>query len=279
MLPTEELIEIRDAVIAIAMEAGNILLRHFETAPPEEDEKTTKTTGYDLVTAADRAAEKAIIAALLDHYPAHHIVGEEGGGHGVPVESADYLWFVDPIDGTTNFAHRIPHYSVSIALTDRDRQPLLGVIYDPSRDEVFAAVRGAGATLNGQPMRVTHRTTLDQSVICSGFPYDRRTNPDNNGVEWLAFLPRVRGVRRIGSAALDLAYVAAGRFDGYWERDLKPWDALAGMLLVTEAGGQVTDYAGGDQPQWGGEGRYVASNGRIHAEMLAVLAQARASRT
>ncbi len=174
-----------------------------------------KSSRIDIVTAADTEAEAAIVAALLARFPGHHIVGEEGGGQGAPVATAPYQWFVDPIDGTVNFAAKLPHFCTSIALATPDREPLLGVIYDPTRRELFTAVKGQGARLNGQPLRVTQTAELIDAVITSGFPYDKHTNPDNNLKEWTAFLRLIRGERRLGSAALDLSYVAAGRLDGY----------------------------------------------------------------
>ncbi len=208
---------------------------------------------------------------MRQRFPEHHIVGEEGGGQGAPAANAPYHWFVDPIDGTVNFASKLPHFCTSIALTTPERQPLLGVIYDPTRGELFSAVRGGGAQLNGQPVRVTQTAELVDAVVSSGFPYDKHTNPNNNLKEWSAMLLQIRGERRLGSAALDLGYVAAGRLDGYWEQSLKPYDALAGMLMVREAGGIVTDYRGDPNPQQHAGGRYVASNGRIHEAMLRVL--------
>lgn len=253
--------------VDVAMDAGMLLLK-FQGG---ELEQTTKASSVDIVTQADKAAEKLIVERLLKEFPDFHLVGEEGGGQGAPAETAPYHWYVDPIDGTTNFASRIPHYCISIALTTPDAEPVLGLIYDPNRDELFSAIKGRGAYLNGAPMKVTGADMLIRSVIASGFPYDRQTNPDNNAREWTAFIPKVRGLRRMGSAALDFAYIAAGRFDGYWERGLNRWDALAGMLLVTEAGGQVSDYQGGNRPQDNPEGRYVASNGRIHDQMIEIL--------
>ncbi len=255
-------------VVAIARGAGEIMLRHFAAPIPT----SAKSSRIDIVTAADTEAEAFIVRELRARFPGHHIVGEEGGGQGAAAEEAPYHWYVDPIDGTVNFASKLPHFCTSIALTTPDRQPVLGVILDPTRQEVFTAVRGGGAQLNGRALRVTETAELIDAVVTSGFPYDKHTNPDNNLREWAAFLLRIRGERRLGSAALDFAYVAAGRLDGYWEQNLKPYDALAGMLLVREAGGTVTDYAGGPDPQHGARGRYVASNGRIHAAMLAVLA-------
>lgn len=265
MLSPEQLLP---DIAAIVRDAGDIILRHFAAPIPISDRKSTRS---DIVTAADTEAEAFIVRELLARFPDHHIVGEEGGGQGAPAAAAPYHWFVDPIDGTVNFAAKLPHFCTSIALATPDRQPLLGVVYDPTRRELFTAVAGRGAQLNGQPVRVTQTATLNDAVVSTGFPYDKHTNPDNNLREWAAFLQHIRGERRLGSAALDLCYVAAGRLDGYWEKDLKPWDAMAGMLIAREAGGTVTDYAGGADPQRLDRGRYVASNGRIHDAMLAVL--------
>lgn len=263
--------QILDDVAAIARGAGDIILRHFAAPIPT----SVKDTRSDIVTAADTEAEAFIVRELLARFPGHHLVGEEGGGQGAPAASAPYHWFVDPIDGTVNFAAKLPHFCTSIALATPDREPLLGVIYDPTRRELFSAVAGQGARLNGEPIRATQTAAINDAVVSSGFPYDKHTNPDNNLREWSAFLQHIRGERRLGSAALDLCYVAAGRLDGYWEKDLKPWDAMAGMLIAREAGGVVTDYEGGAHPQRLDRGRYVASNGRIHAAMLAVLQSVR----
>jgi myo-inositol-1(or 4)-monophosphatase len=262
-----QLNETLNDVATIARGAGDIIMRHFAAPIPT----TLKSSRIDIVTAADTEAEAFIVGELLKKFPDHHIVGEEGGGQGAPAGKASYQWFVDPIDGTVNFASKLPHFCTSIALTTADRQPLLGVIYDPTRRELFTAIRGGGAHLNGLLLRVTQTAELIDAVVTSGFPYDKHTNPDNNLKEWAAFLVKIRGERRLGSAALDLAYIAAGRLDGYWEKDLKPWDVMAGVLLVREAGGTVTDYQGGSSPQHQDRGRYVASNGRIHDEMLRVL--------
>lgn len=256
-----------DEIVAIARGAGEIILRHFAAPIPT----TTKTSRIDIVTAADKEAEAFIVRELVKRFPADHIVGEEDGGQGAPAASAPRHWFVDPIDGTVNFASKLPHFCTSIALATPDRQPLLGVVYDPTRNELFAALRGGGAFLNGRPIHVTQTSELIDAVITSGFPYDKHTNPDNNLREWAAFTLKIRGERRLGSAALDLSYVAAGRLDGYWEKDLKPYDVMAGLLLVREAGGTVTDYAGDSHPQHQDRGRYVASNGRLHEAMLRVL--------
>jgi len=262
------------SVIDIAQQAGAIIMRHY-AAPITA---LAKSNRIDLVTAADKEAEIYIVAALKALCPTHHIVGEEGGGQGVALADAEYLWFVDPVDGTTNFASKLPQFCTSIALTDKTRQPLLAVIYDPVKRELFTAIKGGGTWMNGRPVRVTETTELLDSVMASGFPTDRVTNPDNNLREWAAIVPLLRGERRLGSAALDLAYVAAGRLDGFWEAGLNPWDVAAGVLLVEEAGGCVTDYEGQPMPQRQDKSRYVATNGKIHAAFLEALAAVRGSK-
>ena len=257
-------------VVKIARGAGEIILRHYAAPIPT----TQKTNRIDIVTAADTEAEAYIAAALLARFPGHHLVGEEGGGQGAPVASAPYHWYVDPVDGTVNFASKLPHFCTSIALATPDRQPLLGVVLDPTRHELFTAIRGGGAHLNGQPIQVSATAELIDAVVTTGFPYDKHTNPDNNLRQFAAFLKRIRGERRLGSAALDLCYVGCGRVDGYWEKDLKPWDVMAGLLIAREAGGLVTDYQGAADPQRRDRADLVASNGRLHAEMLDVLRSA-----
>jgi myo-inositol-1(or 4)-monophosphatase len=263
--------ELLPSVIDIAQQAGAIIMRHY-AAPITA---STKANRIDMVTIADKESEIYIVAALKALYPTHHIVGEEGGSQGVALAEAEYLWFVDPVDGTTNFASKLPQFCTSIALTDKNRQPLLAVIYDPAKRELFTATKGGGAWMNGRPVRVTETTELIDSVMASGFPTDRVTNADNNLREWAAIVPLIRGERRLGSAALDLAYVAAGRLDGFWESGLNPWDATAGVLLVEEAGGCVTDYDGEPMPQRQDRGRYVATNGKIHTAFLEALQSVR----
>jgi myo-inositol-1(or 4)-monophosphatase len=183
-------------------------------------------------------------------------------------DPAAVAWVVDPLDGTNNFAHGFPVFAVSLAAIRGD-EVLAGATYDPLRDELFAARRGGGATLNGRPIRVSARERLATSLVATGFPYDKATNPDNNIAQFAAVTPLVRGIRRAGSAALDLAYVAAGRLEAYWERGTNAWDVAAGILLVREAGGRVTDYEGGPPRLEGG--RFVASNGPVHDQLLEVL--------
>jgi myo-inositol-1(or 4)-monophosphatase len=212
------------------------------------------------VTEADRASEKLVVERLRSHFPSHGIVAEEGGGH----ESvSDFRWFVDPLDGTTNFAHKYPCFAVSIALA-QNGTVIAGVVYNPIYDELFAAARGEGATLNGKKISVSKIETISTSLLCTGFPvHKRRANPNIH--YYYDFTLRSHGVRRDGSAALDLACVAAGRFDGFWEFGLKPWDTAAGVLLLQEAGGTVSDFQG--RPYALGGPAILATNSLIHAEM------------
>ncbi|MFH1037096.1 MAG: inositol monophosphatase family protein [PVC group bacterium] len=218
----------------------------------------------DLVTEVDLAAEKEIIAILSKTFPGHRIMAEESG----PAErESDYVWLIDPIDGTTNFVHGYPFYSVSVALECR-AAVILGIVYDPLRDELFQAVRGEGTFLNGRALSVSGVDSLEGSLLATGFPYDRDQRARALSIA-SRLLPRVQGVRRDGSAALDLAYVAAGRLDGFWEFGLKPWDTAAGRLLVEEAGGRVSDFRGQEFDIR--LGAIAATNRRIHADLIALL--------
>jgi myo-inositol-1(or 4)-monophosphatase len=247
-----------DAAIEIAREAGKILLEEFDR-PAEISYKGD----VDLLTQADKRSEQAIVARLNKYFPEHAIAAEEGTGH---EGTSEFRWHVDPLDGTTNFAHGYPCFSVSIALTQRDAL-LVGVVYNPFYDELFAAARGAGATLNDKRIYVSKVSTLATSLLCTGFPVHKRLANPNIHYYW-DFTLRSHGVRRDGSAALDLACVAAGRFDGFWEFGLKPWDTAAGVLLIEEAGGKVSDFAG--EPYRLGGPMILATNGTIHEEMRTV---------
>lgn len=266
-----DLQSVRATASMIARQAGAVHLSYFN----KPLRQTTKSVDTDLVTEADQAAEALIVSALHTAFPDHHIVGEEGSAVGASPEEAEYFWFIDPIDGTTNFANAIPFFSVSIALTDKSRQPLLGVVYNPVSDELFSAVQGMGATLNDKLIRVSGKADLSQCVIASGFPYTKATISDNNLREWAGFLVRTRDLRRMGSAALDLCFVAAGRYDGYWEQYLNPWDYLAGVICVREAGGIVSDYSGTQTSEIFHHSRIVASNGQIHQDMISLLQSVR----
>ncbi|MEP7288976.1 MAG: inositol monophosphatase family protein [Chloroflexota bacterium] len=249
----------------LARRAG-VLLREGAQRPRNISYKGV----LDLVTDTDKASEAMIVEGLQSAYPDHGIVGEEGSQIKAADASAPYYWHVDPLDGTTNFAHGIPHFSTSIALAGPDGLPVVGVIYDPIRDECFHAVKGQGATLNGKPIHVSPESDLSKSTLSTGFPRDRWTNPDNNIEEMVNFLMRARTVSRLGSAALDLCYVAAGRFGGFWEPRIHSWDVMAGLLCVTEAGGRVSNYHGQREGVYEGD-EVVASNGLIHDRMLTVL--------
>ncbi|GAB4349735.1 MAG: inositol monophosphatase family protein [Cyanophyceae cyanobacterium] len=222
----------------------------------------------DLVTNADRAAEAAVLEVLQRHCPQVGILAEESGAIGD--HSGPFLWAIDPLDGTTNFAHQYPFSAVSIALLV-EGVPAIGVIYDPFHQELFRAAKGLGATRNRQPIQVSTTDRLAQSLLVTGFAYDRRETPDNNYAEFCYLTHLTQGVRRGGSAALDLAYVACGRLDGYWERGLSVWDIAAGVVLVEEAGGQVSAYDGTAVDVR--SGRLVATNGPLQEPLCQALAQ------
>lgn len=224
----------------------------------------------DLITAADKAAEAAVLEILQRHFPDHQILAEESGRLGDT--QSQYLWVIDPLDGTTNFAHQYPFSATSVGLLI-EGVPQVGVVYDPFHRELFRAARGLGATCNRQPIQVSATTSLEQSLLVTGFAYDRRETPDNNYAEFCYLTHLTQGVRRGGAAAIDLAYVACGRLDGYWERGLSPWDIAAGIVLVQEAGGQVTAYDGG--PQKLDTGRILATNGLIHPDLSRELIKVR----
>jgi len=220
----------------------------------------------NLVTEVDRASEEVIIDVLRKAYPGCDILAEESGP---AAQGSPFRWIVDPLDGTTNYAHGFPWFAVSIAL-ETEGKVRVGVIYHPMMNELFTAVLGEGARLNGRVISVSRRRPLGECLLATGFPYDRTRTNENNFRNFIEFQLAARGVRRAGAAALDLAYVAAGRLDGYWECKLHPWDVAAGKLLVEEAGGSVTNHAG--EPYVLTDHRILASNGLVHREMLEILA-------
>ncbi|MGB5106457.1 MAG: inositol monophosphatase family protein [Candidatus Zixiibacteriota bacterium] len=221
----------------------------------------------DLVTEMDLRAEKLIVSRLRKALPESSFLTEEGSAQ----ESAsDFKWIIDPLDGTTNYAHTFPVWSVSIALEYRG-EVIVGCVYDPTRDELFTATKHDKSRLNGRPISVTNRQKLGQSLLATGFPYDIRTSPVNNLANFARFVKTARAVRRAGSAALDLCYLACGRFDGYWELKLHTWDMAAGVLIVKQAGGKITDFSGNAFSIY--TDKLLASNGRIHKEMQRVLAR------
>lgn len=222
----------------------------------------------DLVTATDREVEAILVEDLQRAFPDHAIVAEEGTAASAAAESAEYVWYIDPLDGTTNFAHAYPHFAISVALARRS-ELLFGIVVNPLRRETFVAHRGGGAFLNGDPIQVSAVDDLGRALLSTGFPYDRREKADFYLAFVADFMKRCQGIRREGTASLDLCYVACGRLDGFWEMLLKPWDTSAGALIVREAGGQVTDFRGGPFDPHGIQ--TLATNGKIHAAMVDVL--------
>jgi myo-inositol-1(or 4)-monophosphatase len=254
-----------DFTMQTARDAGRMLVERFGRRL-----QVAHKGEVDLVTEADLAAEAFIVERIQTHFPRHTIFAEESGFTNARETKIDseYKWIVDPLDGTTNYAHAYPCFCVSIAL-ERKGETIIGVIYDPLRDEMFAAERGAGATLNGRRIKVSNVTELRRALVCTGFPY----NP--HGVEefarqFLNFLKHAQSVRRDGSAALDFCYVAAGRFDGFWEDGLNAWDVAAGALIVQEAGGRVTNFEGDALDIY--KPKVLASNGCIHEAMRRTIA-------
>ena len=249
---------------AAAARAGALVRSRYR-----ERQEISFKSEVDLVTATDRDAERLIVDAIAAAFPDHGIVAEESAER--PGRDG-HRWYIDPLDGTTNFAHGYPHFAVSIGLAGGD-DLLLGLVHDPMRGETFVAVRGEGARLNGAPIAVSDTRRLDQALLGTGFPYDRRQHT----AFYLAFLAegmrRAQGVRRAGSAALDLCYVACGRLDAFWEWKLRPWDTAAGRIIVEEAGGSVSDFSGRPHELTGAE--TAASNTHLHPELVAMLGDVR----
>jgi myo-inositol-1(or 4)-monophosphatase len=256
-----------DTAIEIAREAGALLATYFERRV------TFELKGeHDLVTEADRASEKLVVERLRTHFPSHSIVAEEGGGH--TGTSSEFRWYVDPLDGTTNFAHSFPVYNVTLALEHKG-DLIAGVVFDPTRQEVFAAERGGGAHLNNRRIRVSRVARLEDSLVVTGFP-SRKRHQNVNIHFYYQLAMMTHGVRRTGSAAIDLAYVACGRLDGFWEFALNPWDVAAGVLLIQEAGGTCSDMHGAPVDVRGPH--ILADNTAIHQPMVTLFAEIFAGR-
>lgn len=256
--------ELREAIASMGAEAAAILMRHYRRLDAYE-----KKGAIDLVTVADKESEAAVLAAITKRFPGHAVLAEESGSGGVA--ASDFLWIIDPLDGTTNFAHGMPNFAVSIAVAHQGTV-VAGGVFAPALGETYLAGRGLGATRNGEPIHVSRVARLDESLVVTGFPYDRATH-----VAWLMetmgrFLCAAQGMLRLGSAALDLAYVAAGNLEGFYESNLHAWDMAAGSLLVEEAGGRMSTFTGNNFTVF--TDNMLASNGAVHGEMMALLAMA-----
>jgi myo-inositol-1(or 4)-monophosphatase len=266
-IPTSSCISIEHrklltAACRAALGAGQLIKERYD-----QPHDITMKGAINLVTEADLAAESAIVASLHTDTPGLLVMAEESATTHKP-DGASRFWVVDPLDGTTNFAHGFPFFAVSIAFLEKGK-PLVASVYAPLFDELFCASKGGGAWLNGRPIRVTETQALIESLIGTGFPYERdQTLPDVMR-QLEAVMARVRDIRRAGAAALDLAYVACGRLDGFYEINLQPWDTAAGWLLVTEAGGHITDFSGGDYSPF--LPAILASNGKLHQSLLQLL--------
>jgi myo-inositol-1(or 4)-monophosphatase len=256
-----------DFAISVAREAGQLLRDRLGSRID-----IAHKGAIDIVTDVDLASERLIRDRIGTRHPRHEVLAEEGG---LAESTSDYRWVVDPLDGTTNYAHGFPVFCVSIALEHR-AETIVGVVYDPMREELFAAERGGGAALNNRPIKVSSTSDILQSLLSTGFPYDIKTSHLTNLDHWANFAMHAQALRRVGSAALDLCYVACGRFDGFWELSLNPWDMAAGALIVTEAGGRITDFQGNQFSNYKPE--VIASNGLIHERMIEVIATDRRKR-
>jgi myo-inositol-1(or 4)-monophosphatase len=253
-------LEYLDFCIDLARAAGDVLKHYMD-----RDKHVELKGRANLVTIADKESEALIISCIRERYPEHQILAEESGSSG---EAGEAKWIIDPLDGTTNFAHQYPFFCVSVGFEFRG-EVLCGAVYDPCRVEMFSAARGLGAFVNGRPLRVSDVEKLGSALLLTGFPYGVREKIRKAMAQFEAFIIESQAVRRGGSAALDLCYTALGRCDGFWEMDLQPWDTAAGLIILEEAGGRVTDFGGNHFSVYGKE--IVASNGRIHQEIVDVL--------
>jgi myo-inositol-1(or 4)-monophosphatase len=261
VLSLDELHKCRDAAVTWAQKSGEIQLRYLHSSEKDVQHKGA----IDLVTAADKACEQFLVEQIERAFPSHGYVAEEGHAKAA---GSGLTWYIDPLDGTTNYAHGYPMFATSIALVDHG-VPVVGVVHDPTRPETFSAVRGGGAWLNGDRLHVTTEEDIAKSLLVSGFPYNFKDDARNLRL-WSAFLHNALSVRRDGSAALDLCYVAGGRFDGFWELNLKSWDVAAGIVILEEAGGKVSQFDGTAHHL---EARNIlATNGRLHAAMQKIIA-------
>ncbi|ETR74281.1 MAG: myo-inositol-1(or 4)-monophosphatase [Candidatus Magnetoglobus multicellularis str. Araruama] len=252
---------IYQVAIAAAYHAGEILNRYYGNL-----KDIHKKGAIDLVTEADVASEKAVKQIIQKHYPDHGIIAEESGTQNT---QTPYEWIIDPLDGTTNYAHQIPIFSVSISFVV-EKKPVVGVVFNPVAQELFCAIKGCGATYNQQSIAISQTKALSDSILVTGFPYNLREMIDPLITRFSNCLQSAQAVRRLGAASLDLCYVASGRFDGFWEQNLKPWDTAAGMLIAQEAGANITNFS--DQSYHYNMSEIIATNGYIHQDLLECLA-------
>ncbi len=250
-----------DKIINISKEAGRIIRDGFKTKLTLE----YKSNSSDFVTNIDKAAEKVIVDFIKKEYPTHNILAEESGSES---KGSEYTWVIDPLDGTMNFAHGLPIFSVSIGVLKKD-EIIAGVIYDVMNNVIFSSEQGSGAFQNGQKIMVSENPELSKSLLVTGFPYNIKDNPDFAIERFNKFLINSRGVRRLGSAAIDMCYVANGAFDGFWEVNLQPWDVCAGMLLIKEAGGEISNFTNDKIDIYAKQ--LLATNGKVHDKMLEIL--------
>ena len=255
--------DLLNTAIAAAEIGGEVLLDYL---PEIKALKVEAKAEFDFVTQVDHAAEEAIATRIRDRFPEHQIVGEERGLSG---SDESTQWIIDPLDGTTNYIHGVPNFAVSLAVA-QGNEMVVGVVFNPLSGELFSAMAGHGAFLNGQPIQVTDNARLEQCLLATGFPFRRKNLVDEYLASFRNFFGKVRDVRRMGAAAIDLAYVAAGRFDGFWEIDLRKWDFAAGVVLIREAGGKVSGFTAGDD--FWKTGNILASNGLIHSQLSEQLA-------
>ncbi|MGH8441843.1 MAG: inositol monophosphatase family protein [Nevskiaceae bacterium] len=255
---------LENIAVSAARAAGNLIMRHLDRA---DALKVTRKGRNDFVSEVDKGAEAEIVHTIRKAHPDHAILAEEGGADG----KHDWLWIIDPLDGTTNFLHGFPHFCVSIAAQHKGKLQL-GVIYAPCTQDLYVAIRGGGAVLNSRKIRVSKTTTLDESLVGTGVPISGGANLDKYLPQLRAVVEKTAGVRRAGSAALDLAYVACGRLDAFWEIGLNSWDMAAGVLMVEEAGGVVSELYGGDDPL--ASGNVLAANTRMHEQLAPLLRRA-----
>jgi len=258
------LVKEKEIAVKAALAAGVLLRRHLGKLQ-DKDIDTKKR--FDYVTVVDKQSETLIVETIRRAFPKHKFFAEEIHRD----ERGGFRWIIDPLDGTTNFIHSVPAFAVSIGL-ELDQEIVLGVVYDPMRKELFVAEKGHGAFLNNQPMHVSAVCQPERCLLATGFPFRSQEHLDEYLLSFRKLVVRMSGIRRIGAVALDFAWLAAGRYEGFWEMGLSPWDAAAGSLLIQEAGGQFTDFSGGQEGVW--TGNVVASNGLIHSELLQIIREA-----